>query len=231
MTSTMTPRTFRVLLVEDSTTDALLLTELLRDFGFDPLTERVETADAMQNALDREEWDIVISDYSMPRFSGPDALAIMKRFSPETPFIVVSGTIGEEVAVEMMRSGARDYLLKENLGRLGAAVDREIGEAKERKLKWQTERAYEEAQKRFRATFEQAAVGMAHLGLDGKFLRVNRRYCEMLGYSAAELQGKTFRDITHPDDVADDEAAIQSLLTGQAPLYRREKRYARKDGS
>jgi response regulator RpfG family c-di-GMP phosphodiesterase len=122
----------RVLLVEDSESDALLVTRELRRAGYDVVVTRVETAETMVAALAQGGWDIIISDYALPRFNSPAALSIA-RAKTDLPFIVVSGTIGEETAVDMMRSGAHDYLMKNNLKRLGAAVDRELREAEVRR--------------------------------------------------------------------------------------------------
>src|SRR5438309_45653 len=116
----------RVLIAEDSEDDARLL---LREFdraGYQPTHERVENPAAMAAALDRQAWDLVIGDYSMPAFSGPAALALLRARDLDTPFIFVSGTIGEDVAVEAMKAGAQDFLTKGNLGRLIPAVEREL---------------------------------------------------------------------------------------------------------
>src|SRR5579862_6299067 len=99
-------RLLRVLMVEDSQDDAILLLRALRGGGYDVVTERVETAPEMNAWLDRAEWDVIISDYSMPRFSALKALEVLKNRSLDIPFIIVSGTIGEETAVNAMRAGA-----------------------------------------------------------------------------------------------------------------------------
>lgn len=108
----------RVLIVEDSEEDAMLLLDGLRQGGYEPTSQRVDTSEAMDQALAKsyeEGWDIVISDYVMPGFSGLAALALLKAKGIDLPFIVVSGKIGEEVAVETMKAGAHDYVLKNNL--------------------------------------------------------------------------------------------------------------------
>src|SRR5690242_21944197 len=105
----------------------------LRRAGLEPDAERVDTPKATAAAFDRGPWDVVIADYRIPGFSGLEALAMMQERQIDVPFIVVSGAIGEETAVEAMRAGAHDYVLKENLVRLGAAVSRELREAELRK--------------------------------------------------------------------------------------------------
>src|SRR4051812_18231111 len=107
-----------VLLVEDSPSDAKMLAQELRQSGWTLEIARVETAETMRAALRGSKWDIVISDWSMPKFSAAAALAVLKETALDLPFIIVSGTIGEETAVEAMRAGAHDYVLKDRLGRL-----------------------------------------------------------------------------------------------------------------
>ena len=133
----------RVLLVEDSEDDALLLERELRRSDYDPRVKRVETPEAMKAALDREPWDLVIADYVLPRFSGPAALALLKESGLDLPFIVVSGTIGEDIAVATMKAGAHDYLMKDKLSRLAAAVARELHEADNRARKRELEKKVE----------------------------------------------------------------------------------------
>src|SRR5256884_1953048 len=119
----------RVLIAEDSEDDARLLLRELHHAGYQPTHERVDTPAAMTSALDRHAWDLVIGDYSMPAFSGPAALALLRARDLDTPFIFVSGTIGEDVAVEAMKAGAQDFLTKGNLRRLIPAIERELRDA------------------------------------------------------------------------------------------------------
>lgn len=137
----------RALIVEDCQDDALLLVHHLRRGGYDPSWARVETDDEMRAALAAREWDVILSDYSLPRFSGLDALALTKASGIDVPFIVVSATIGEDVAVAMMKAGAHDYFMKGNLARLTPAVERELREAVVRHQHRLTEEArWEDAQ-------------------------------------------------------------------------------------
>jgi signal transduction histidine kinase len=119
----------RVLMVEDNERDAALLLHELRRGGYEPISERVDNLDALLAALERQPWDIVISDYSMPRFSGPAALAAVRERNSDVPFMIISGTIGEEIAVEAMRAGAQDFMVKGTLARLLPAIERELREA------------------------------------------------------------------------------------------------------
>src|SRR5690242_1802314 len=122
------PEVLRVLIVEDSITDVKLVVRALRQTGRSIEWERVEDKEAMRAALETRRWDLVISDWSMPRFSALEALAVVKAMQLDLPFIVVSGTVGEESAVQAMRLGAHDYLLKDKLSRLAPAIERELRE-------------------------------------------------------------------------------------------------------
>ena len=132
-------RPLQVLVVEDSTDDVLLVVRALTRGGYAPRYRQVFTEDAMRRALATEGWDMVIADHSMPQFSSTAALAVLKESGRDIPFIIVSGSIGEDIAVEAMKSGAHDYVLKDNLARLIPAVDRELREAAVRHERHQAE--------------------------------------------------------------------------------------------
>jgi two-component system sensor histidine kinase EvgS len=119
----------RVLIVEDSENDALLLLRELKHSGYEPTYERVFTASALSAAIEKMEWDVVISDFVMPQFSGLEALKLIKRRGLDIPFIITSGKISDDTAVMSMKAGAADYLMKDNLTRLGPAIERELQEA------------------------------------------------------------------------------------------------------
>jgi signal transduction histidine kinase len=130
----------RILLIEDSEEDAEIILRTLRGGDFAPEHLRVETAEAMIAALDEVGWNLVISDYRLPTFSAPDALELLKETGLDVPFIIVSGTISEDIAVESMRAGARDFLVKDKLARLNAAVQRELRAADDRRSQREEER-------------------------------------------------------------------------------------------
>ena len=417
----------RCLIVEDSEDDARLVLRQLRDGGYDVTSERVDTPEAMRAALAGQPWDIVISDYKMPRFSGTAALELLKASGLDLPFIIVSGTIGEDQAVAAMKTGAHDYLMKGKLARLVPAVQRELHDARvrcerrqtdayreiglevlrilnepgdladsirrvvaalktgtgfdavgirlqagedfpyfaqqgfskdflltentllaraaegglcrnqdgavclectcglvisgrtdpanplftpggscwlndsfpllaipasedprlhprnqcihhgyasvalvpirnkervvgliqfndrrigcftlatieilegiaahlgEALMRQQVEMALRASERKFQSVFEQAAVGIIVAeGPRGRFVNVNRRFCEMVGYTAAELLQLSSHDITHPNDLAADSDELEQISFGVVREFSREKRYRRKDGS
>src|SRR5690349_5702986 len=133
------PQKLKILLVEDNENDAMLLEMELERGGYEPLCHRVETAEEMSLALEREKWDVVIADYRMPRFNGMAALGLVKERGLDLPFIIVSAYITDDAAVEAMKAGAHDYVMKDNLKRLGPAVQRELREAEERRQRRQSE--------------------------------------------------------------------------------------------
>src|ERR671920_2355636 len=170
----------RVLLVEDSEDDTLLLVRSLRRGGYDPTWERVDTAAAMEAALDGGGWDLVISDHGMPAFDSSAALALLRRKGfVDLPFIIVSGRIGEDAAVSAMKAGADDYLMKDNLARLNSAIERELRDAEVRRERRQAEQKY-------RSTFENAVEGILQTTVDGRFLTANPAMARMLGYESPE---------------------------------------------
>ena len=140
----------RVLIVEDSENDTLLLARELQRGGYDLTYERVDSLEAMKAGLDKQ-WDIVLSDYSMPDFRGTDALLLLREKYPDIPFIYVSGTLGEDMAVGAMKAGANDYVMKGNLRRLIPAIRRELQEAEtrreRRRLQEERDRLFEETQR------------------------------------------------------------------------------------
>jgi signal transduction histidine kinase/FixJ family two-component response regulator len=150
----------RVLIVEDSENDALLLVRELRRGGFEPKFARVDTAEAMSAGLAHQTWDLVTSDYSMPHFSGTAALELLKQCGLDLPFIIVSGTIGEDVAVAAMKAGAHDYLMKGNLRRLNSAIERELREAQVRSQRRQAESEVKRNLERIKVLHE---IGLAIL--------------------------------------------------------------------
>src|ERR687898_2110214 len=170
----------KVLLVEDSEDDALLLVRTLRRGGYDTTWERVDTAADMEAALDGRDWDLVISDHSMLAFSSLAALGLLRRKGfVDLPFIIVSGRIGEDAAVAAMKAGADDYLMKDNLARLNSAIERELRDAEVRRERRQAEEKY-------RSIFENAVEGIFQTTVEGRFLTANPALARMFGYESPE---------------------------------------------
>ncbi len=185
-------RPLRVLIVEDSENDTLLMLRELRRGGYDPVFERVDTAGAMKAAFEQQEWDVVLADYSMPHFSGLAALELYNEKGLDLPFIIVSGVIGEETAVAAMKGGAHDYLMKDKLARLVPAIERELRDAEVRRQRKRAEEALKGSEQRFRSLSENAPDIIFTLGLDGRLTYVNPAFEKVLGYEREEGLGKYF---------------------------------------
>ena len=149
-----------ILQIEDSLADAELIVGALERAGFDVKAERVETAAGMRAALSSQSFDLVISDYHLPQFDAPAAVRVLQESGADIPFIVVSDTIGEDVAVMMMRLGAHDYLLKDNLTRLQRAVSRELSEAQARRARRSAESALRESEERLALAIDATQLGI-----------------------------------------------------------------------
>ncbi len=347
----------RVLFVEDNANDVELSLIALHKDGFSVDYDVVKTPGEFDRLLNEKEYDVLVSDFFLGPWDGLRALEHLQKGAREIPFILVTGTLGEEKAVECLRAGVSDYLLKDSLSRLPSVIRRVLADKaraiEHRQGQEQLRRSEEyfrslienisdiisivdpagtflyfspsvesilgyrpidlvgqhasslvrpddldslsrligggehqvgkgepvefyfrhsdgtwrlleskassprpdagltgvivtsrditeqrrgelelrESEERFRATFEQAAVGMAHLGVDGQWLRVNRRLCEIVGYTSAELLQKTEQEITHPDDLTIESEHARDILAGEIGTYARQKRFIRKNGT
>ncbi|MFZ6872198.1 response regulator [Undibacterium sp. Di27W] len=179
----------RVLLVEDVSEDAELIVRELKRGGFAPDWLRVDNAQAMQDALKEAKWDIVICDYSMPAFSGLKALDVLKRMKMHIPFIITSGTIGENTAIEVMRAGADDFFLKQNITRLPLAIERELRDSALRRKKLASETALREMQVRFHAFMNKAPMPAWIKDKDFRYVYVNAAQASFFGMAPAEMIG------------------------------------------
>jgi PAS domain S-box-containing protein len=178
----------RVLVVEDSEMDTDLIIRHLEKASYQVEFERIDSADEMKAALQDREWDLVISDFNLPTFDALSALALLQASGDDIPFIVVSGTIGEETAVSLMKAGAHDYLMKDHLARLVPAIKRELAEAEVRRQHRLSQEALQESQTRYRVLFDQSPFGV--LLLDPETTRpidFNYRAHTQLGYTREEF--------------------------------------------
>ncbi len=192
--------TLRLLIVEDSESDAGLIIRHLERAGYTIISERVETGPDMRAALEQGDWDIVIADYSMPKFDALTALRLLQETVLDIPFIVVSGTMGEDTAVTMMKAGAHDYVMKDNLTRLVPAVHRELSEAEERRKRRLAEDSLRVETERFQVLSEGAPVGMVLISQDGTFEYVNPKFTEIFGYDLSDVpNGKAWCRKVFPD--------------------------------
>jgi PAS domain S-box-containing protein len=178
-----------ILLVEDSEDDAVLILHHIRKGGWDIESDRVETADGLRTALREKPWDIILADYVMPHFTGLGALAILQESRLDIPLIVISGTIGEDVAVEAMKAGAQDYIMKDNLHRLLPAIERELGELKSRAERNRIKTALQRSETRYHSVVTAMADGVCLLAANGEILAVNPAAERIEGRSAEQMVG------------------------------------------
>jgi diguanylate cyclase (GGDEF)-like protein/PAS domain S-box-containing protein len=221
-------RSLRILIVEDSEDDAELILIELRRAGFRPEYRRVETPEEMHDGLDSQEWDLVISDFSMPHFSALGALGQLHERKLDVPFIIVSGAIGEETAVNCMKGGAHDYVMKGNLARLIPVVHRELREAGERFARRLAEQALASSEQRYRTIVDTANDGIVATDAENCVTYVNDRMRELLGYESRELELRPFTDLIHPDDRQEWLQRFEQIREGARLQF--DVRLQRKDG-
>ena len=214
-------RPLRVLIVEDCDDDVEMLVRALQRGGYDVTFGRVQTADEMRAALGRTAWHVVISDYSLPSFSGPAALDVMKEAGKDLPFIIVSGTVGEETAVTALKAGAHDFLVKGHLARLVPAIEREIRDATQRRERTQAQEALRQSEEQLRQSQKMEAIGRLAGGIAHDF---NNLLTAILGYTEMLLD----RTSDQPDllgDLKEIKTASQraSALTRQLLAFSRKQ--------
>ena len=196
----MSEQTVRILLVEDDVHDAELLQLLLENEGLRADLERVDQKESFHQALLHGNWDLILSDYNMPGFSGLEALRIYRQMGLEIPFLLVSGTIGEEAAVACLKAGAHDYVMKRNLKRLVPAIRRALQDYADRS-------AHRLMQKRYEQIVQKASEGICLMNGLGELQFGNERLAQILGCSLEDLQG--FRLLALPDPLPDGPCLMQ----------------------
>ncbi len=221
-----TKEPLRVIIVEDSEDDVALILRQLRRGGYDLTHLRVETASALTAALDEGGWDIVISDYSLPQFSGLAAIEICAQHGFEIPFILVSGTVGEEEAVQAMKAGAHDYLMKDNLPRLAPAVRRELREAQARRERLRTEA-------RLASILDTAADAIIGVDESQNIVFFNQGAEEIFGHDTSEILGKSL-DLLLRSPADESQAGVQFSVSSESDSAGQQQMEVigrRKDGS
>ncbi len=215
--------------------------------AFDICGDAVDGRDALEKAKQLRP-DVIVMDVSMPNLNGLDATRLIREALPQTEVLILSQHESSEMMRQALGAGALGYVLKSSMSNnLPAAVERvsrhepffvnlesnaaefDAHEILQRSVAFES--ALRESAERFRSTFEQAAVGIAHVAPDGRWLRVNQKLCEITGYTAEELSKLTYQEITHPDDLDADEQQAAKVASGELDHYALEKRYIRKDGS
>lgn len=219
----------RVLLVEDSESDAILILKELEKGGFELASQRVQTASGLQLALDEKPWDFVITDFVMPGFSGMEALRVLREKNADIPCIMISGQVGEERAVEAMRAGAVDYVLKDKLTRLIPAVRRELRDAESRRKRHEAERRLAESEQMYRRLVENAGEGIAVVQ-DGVYKFINPAVERVLGRSSAEMLDSPVISVVHPDDRERVAQYIKDRTAGKKAPHKYELRMIDGDG-
>jgi PAS domain S-box-containing protein len=211
----------KVLIVEDSELDAELMVRELKRGDFEPQWTRVENAAQLAPELEKD-WDIILADYNLPGFDALRALAMVKENGRDVPFLIVSGSIGEEIAVQAMHAGAADYIMKGNPQRLAPAVRRELREAVSRFKRRQAELALIESEERYRTLVEHTSDLMIMARADGRILFASPSTERILGLKPESIVGTSGLDLVHPEDRTQLAEVLQRALEGSVgtPAFR-----------
>src|SRR5256886_2083835 len=210
----------RVLIIEDSENDALLLVRKLERSGFEPAWKRVETAESLRAAVAADTWDIAFSDHSMHGFGSQEALRIVKAQGLDVPLVILSGAVGEEEAVTAMQAGAVDYIRKDDLSRLIPVVERELRAAQERRERQEAEAAQREIQARKSAMLDSALDCIVTIDHEGKVVEWNPAAEKTFGYHRAEVIGKELAALVIPPALRERhrQGLARYLSTGQSSI-------------
>ncbi|MFZ6744361.1 ATP-binding protein [Undibacterium sp. JH2W] len=222
-----------LLMVEDSDMDAELVMLCLRRADFEVSMMRVETYEEMQLAMANGVWDVILSDYNLPHFNTNEALALLKESGLDLPFIVVSAELGENAAVALMKAGAHDYVMKDNLARLPPAIKREMSEAAQRRAHRLAVDALRESEERWSFALEGAGYGVSDWNIKTGQVLYSSCWASMHGYDTHEIPATVDggMDLVHPDELPLVRQALSDYFAGAMPRYHSEHRILCKDGS
>jgi two-component system sensor histidine kinase UhpB len=225
-----------VLLVEDSRDDADLILLELSGAGFEVVFIRVDTKDAMRTAMVDRSWDIVISDFNLPKFSARKALSVLRAKDADTPFIIVSGCIGEESAIALMKEGASDFIMKHKLARLVPVIERELQDANVRRERRQAQNALRANEKLLKGIAAALGEGLYVLNDEGKLLFMNPEAERLLGWTESELSGREVHKIIHSQKqdgtpFPESDCGVLGVLKAGGVFKTEEDIFWRKDGS
>ncbi len=219
------PTPLRVLIIEDSEDDLKLIVLALERAGFSITYERVQTAEELREALISDPWHLVVSDYSLPELNAPTALEVLRELDPDLPFVVVSGTLEEEMASDLLQMGVSDYVLKRNLARLESIVKREMEATEQRRA----HRLAEDAARQLAAIVQSSDDAIIGETLDGIIFSWNPAAERLYGWTAAEALGQHRGFAIPPDRVSELVEVMVRLRAGeQVPSLETER--LRKDG-
>ena len=226
--NTMDKKLF-VLVIEDDPADAELNTRLLQAAGYEIYYQQVETAAEMTDAFGLKPWNLILSDYSMPDFSVQEALEIYHAHGADIPFIVVSGAIGEEKAVQLIKAGVHDYVLKDKMTRFIPVVERELREAYNRRELVDVHHALSSSEEKFRNYIDHAPDGIFVANGMGRYIEVNEAACRLTGYSEEELLNMSISDLLPEKSLKEGLASFRKVVkTGAA---KSDLLYRQKDGT
>ncbi len=218
-------------MIEDTEADGDLVVLEMRRRGIDLVFKRVETAGDMRAALADEEWDVVLCDYVLPAFDAMEALKILQALKLDLPFIVLSGVVQTGDVIEILRSGAEDFIDKNDLARLVPSVERALREADERRALRQPEIAPHESEERFRVIYEEIAAGIALVGADREILSANPAFLRILKIDSPLAAGLKWTDVAHGDDLSQSVQLFDDLVAGKIAVLRQDKNYVTDDGA
>lgn len=225
MLKTVSSEKINILLIEDDPIDAELFWVMLNKVGASISLERVEQLQKGLERLGHNGIDMILLDLSLPDSLGFDTFSQVYAHAPHIPIVVLAGFGDETLAVKVVQAGAQDFLIKSQVE--AEQVARACWYAVERQRATIRLRDREE---QFRLLFENSLIGIVLTSLDGRFLQINRAFCEMVGYTSEELSNKTFPTITHPDDISFNQSLVDKALRGEISDYQLEKRYIHRDG-